>query len=113
MASSLHILIERDPIANFVVTTARCDTFREPYKPEAQCRTLKKQSRLLSLCFKDASSSDSDLLHSSPVWPPRPRSPPQNIGTIPKAKPVPMDASLSDSAKSVSSQEAEEAAKGK
>ncbi|CAH1111241.1 unnamed protein product [Psylliodes chrysocephalus] len=59
---------------------------------------------------KDASSSDSDLLKNSPHWPPRPRTPPQ----IPaRARPlVPQDPSLSDSAKSVASQEAaEEAAK--
>ncbi|XP_057653457.1 anoctamin-8 [Diorhabda carinulata] len=58
---------------------------------------------------KDASSSDSDLLKTSPLWPPRPRTPPQ----IPaRARPlVPQDPSLSDSVKSVSSQEtADEAA---
>ncbi|CAG9834289.1 unnamed protein product [Diabrotica balteata] len=60
---------------------------------------------------KDASSSDSDLLKSSPLWPPRPRSPPQ----IPaRARPlVPQDPSLSDSAKSVSSQETPEEAAAK
>ncbi|XP_015837199.1 anoctamin-8 isoform X2 [Tribolium castaneum] len=52
---------------------------------------------------KDASSSDSDLLKSSPVWPPRPRSPPQPPN---RARPAPADSSLSDSARSVSSQEA-------
>ncbi|KRT84827.1 hypothetical protein AMK59_653 [Oryctes borbonicus] len=58
---------------------------------------------------KDSSSSDSDLLRgSSPVWPPRPRTPPS---MPPKIIPLPMDASLSDSAKSVSSQEADEQAK--
>ncbi|VEN36989.1 unnamed protein product [Callosobruchus maculatus] len=61
---------------------------------------------------KDASSSDSDLLKSIPMWPPRPRSPPsQNISL--RARPmIPTDASLSDSAKSISSQEgADEAAR--
>nr|CAI5824442.1 unnamed protein product [Callosobruchus analis] len=61
---------------------------------------------------KDASSSDSDLLKSIPMWPPRPRSPPsQNISL--RARPMmPTDSSLSDSAKSISSQEgADEAAR--
>ncbi|CAG9859654.1 unnamed protein product [Phyllotreta striolata] len=59
---------------------------------------------------KDASSSDSDLLKTSPLWPPRPRSPPP----VPaRARPlVPQDPALGDSSKSVSSQEAaDEAAK--
>ncbi|KAJ8935020.1 hypothetical protein NQ314_013045 [Rhamnusium bicolor] len=55
---------------------------------------------------KDSSSSDSDLLKSSPLWPPRPRTPPaSNVPARARAM-VPMDPSLSDSAKSVSSQEA-------
>ncbi|KAG5900571.1 hypothetical protein JTB14_022876 [Gonioctena quinquepunctata] len=60
---------------------------------------------------KDASSSDSDLLKSSPLWPPRPRSPPAHH--IPaRARPlIPIDPALSDSAKSISSQEADEATK--
>ncbi|KAJ3636562.1 hypothetical protein MTP99_000095 [Tenebrio molitor] len=60
---------------------------------------------------KDASSSDSDLLKSSPAWPPRPRSPPHHNSTPNRARPAPADASLSDSARSVSSQEADEAAR--
>ncbi|XP_017773591.1 PREDICTED: anoctamin-8 isoform X3 [Nicrophorus vespilloides] len=63
----------------------------------------------------DASSSDSDLLKSSPVWPPRPRSPSGAASSAPiviKTKTVTTEASLSDSAKSVSSQEtADEAAR--
>lgn len=60
---------------------------------------------------KDASSSDSELHKSSPLWPPRPRSPPENSG--PRIRPpiVPIDPTLSDSAKSISSQEADDAAK--
>ncbi|KAJ8983111.1 hypothetical protein NQ317_001855 [Molorchus minor] len=59
---------------------------------------------------KDSSSSDSDLLKSSPMWPPRPRTPTNNVPT--RTKPmIPQDPSLSDSAKSVSSQEADEAAR--
>lgn len=54
---------------------------------------------------KDSSSSDSDLLKGSPLWPPRTKSP------VKEAKPVPGDPSLSDSARSISSQEADEAAK--
>lgn len=62
---------------------------------------------------KDASSSDSDLLKSSPLWPPRPRSPPAQSHPLIKSKPAPAEASLSDSAKSVASQEAiDEAARG-
>lgn len=66
----------------------------------------------------DASSSDSDLLKCSPVWPPRPRSPSgQSQGPIAalKPKPITTEASLSDSVKSVSSQETadEAAARGK
>ncbi|XP_063905065.1 anoctamin-8 isoform X2 [Zophobas morio] len=60
---------------------------------------------------KDASSSDSDLLKSSPVWPPRPRSPPHHSSPPVRARPAPADSSLSDSARSVSSQEADEAAR--
>lgn len=60
--------------------------------------------------YKDASSSDSDLLKTSPIWPPRPRSPPHNIKPS-RALPNLVDSSLSDSAKSVSSQEADEAAR--
>jgi anoctamin-8 len=60
---------------------------------------------------QDASSSDSDLLKSSPAWPPRPRSPPHHNSTPNRARPAPADASLSDSARSVSSQEADEAAR--
>lgn len=55
---------------------------------------------------KDASSSDSDLLKSSPLWPPRPRSPPTQSHPLIKAKPAPVEPSLGDSAKSVASQEA-------
>ncbi|XP_074035844.1 anoctamin 8 white walker isoform X2 [Leptinotarsa decemlineata] len=54
---------------------------------------------------KDASSSDSDLLKSSPLWPPRPRSPPSHHIPV-RARPlIPKDPSLSDSVKSISSQE--------
>ncbi|CAH1966796.1 unnamed protein product [Acanthoscelides obtectus] len=62
---------------------------------------------------KDASSSDSDLLKSIPMWPPRPRSPPTTHNISIRAKQmIPTDASLSDSAKSISSQEgADEAAR--
>ncbi|XP_060518982.1 anoctamin-8-like isoform X3 [Cylas formicarius] len=62
---------------------------------------------------KDASSSDSDLLKSSPLWPPRPRSPDHLVSSRAKPPPiVPIDPSLSDSAKSISSQEtSDEAAK--
>ncbi|KAK9693809.1 hypothetical protein QE152_g33945 [Popillia japonica] len=61
---------------------------------------------------QDSSSSDSDLLRgSSPVWPPRPRSGRTPPSMPPKIIPLPMDTSLSDSARSVSSQEAEEQAK--
>ncbi|CAH0551679.1 unnamed protein product [Brassicogethes aeneus] len=63
--------------------------------------------------LQDASSSDSDLLKttSSPMWPPRSRSPPSHPHpVIPKPKPVTADPSLSDSAKSVASQETPEEA---
>ncbi|XP_022912435.2 anoctamin-10 isoform X1 [Onthophagus taurus] len=64
------------------------------------------------IASKDSSSSDSDLLKNSPIWPPRPRTPPGNSNVlIPKTSPTPIDASLSDSAKSISSQEADEQAK--
>ncbi|XP_019880243.2 anoctamin-8 isoform X2 [Aethina tumida] len=61
---------------------------------------------------KDASSSDSDLFKNSPLWPPRSRSPPANPHPIIpiKTKPAPAEASLSDSAKSVASQETPEEA---
>lgn len=65
---------------------------------------------LVQILFQDASSSDSDLLKSSPVWPPRPRSPPQPPNRA-RPIPAPADASLSDSARSVSSQEADDAAR--
>lgn len=61
----------------------------------------------MTIFFKDASSSDSELHRASPLWPPRPRSPPRIRAPI-----IPIDPSLSDSARSISSQEAEEAAKG-
>ncbi|XP_018576940.1 anoctamin-8 [Anoplophora glabripennis] len=60
---------------------------------------------------KDSSSSDSDLLKSSPLWPPRPRTPPTNNIPARARAMIPIDPSLSDSAKSVSSQEADEAAR--
>lgn len=63
--------------------------------------------------WKDASSSDTELHRTSPLWPPRPRSPPEHTGPrIPRAPIVPIDPSLSDSARSISSQEADDAAKG-
>ncbi|XP_030764721.1 anoctamin-8 isoform X2 [Sitophilus oryzae] len=60
---------------------------------------------------KDASSSDTELHKATPMWPPRPRSPPENTG--PRIRPpiIPIDPSLSDSARSISSQEADETAK--
>lgn len=68
--------------------------------------------------FQDASSSDSDLLRSSPVWPPRPRSPSgsnsmNNNAPAARVRPAPIDANLSDSTRSISSQEAEDQVKCK
>ncbi|KAL1514378.1 hypothetical protein ABEB36_003645 [Hypothenemus hampei] len=60
---------------------------------------------------KDASSSDTELHKTSPMWPPKPRSPPEHSGPRIRAPIIPIDPSLSDSAKSISSQEADEAAK--
>ncbi|KAK9693808.1 hypothetical protein QE152_g33945 [Popillia japonica] len=79
-------------------------------------RRLKEESDIHRstdcITSKDSSSSDSDLLRgSSPVWPPRPRSGRTPPSMPPKIIPLPMDTSLSDSARSVSSQEAEEQAK--
>lgn len=62
--------------------------------------------------FQDASCSDSDLLKSSPMWPPRPRSPTHSSHAAVKGAVVLAESSLSDSARSVSSQEADDAAKG-
>ncbi|CAG9766242.1 unnamed protein product [Ceutorhynchus assimilis] len=59
---------------------------------------------------KDASSSDSELHRTSPLWPPRPRSPPEHSGPRIRAPIIPTDPTLSDSARSISSQEADEAA---
>ncbi|XP_076268543.1 anoctamin 8 white walker isoform X3 [Rhynchophorus ferrugineus] len=71
----------------------------------------KNKPRIMDVSNKDASSSDTELHRTSPLWPPRPRSPPENIG--PRIRPpiIPIDPSLSDSARSISSQEADEAAK--
>ncbi|KAB0803967.1 hypothetical protein PPYR_00937 [Photinus pyralis] len=62
---------------------------------------------------KDASSSDSDLLRSSPIWPPRPRSPSgSSTNNVPlRPKPVQADPNLSDSTRSISSQEADDQVK--
>lgn len=61
---------------------------------------------------KDSSSSDSDLLKNNPIWPPRPRSPNKDPPMLsPQARPLPADPSLSDSARSISSQEADDAAR--
>ncbi|XP_019755048.2 anoctamin-8 isoform X1 [Dendroctonus ponderosae] len=60
---------------------------------------------------KDSSSSDTELHRTSPLWPPRPRSPPEHTGPRIRAPIIPIDPSLSDSARSISSQEADEAAK--
>ncbi|KAK9876156.1 hypothetical protein WA026_011272 [Henosepilachna vigintioctopunctata] len=57
---------------------------------------------------KDSSSSDSDLLKNNPLWPPRPRSPNVETTLLVQSKPIPADPSLSDSARSISSQEADE-----
>lgn len=63
---------------------------------------------------QDSSSSDSDLLKNNPIWPPRPRSPNKDPPMLsPQARPLPADPSLSDSARSISSQEADDAARGK
>lgn len=61
--------------------------------------------------FKDSSSSDSDLLKNSPLWPPRSRSPPHHIIPARARHIITIDSSLSDSAKSVSSQDADEIAR--
>ncbi|KAK4884573.1 hypothetical protein RN001_000844 [Aquatica leii] len=65
---------------------------------------------------KDASSSDSDLLRGSPIWPPRPRSPSgsnsnNNVPLRTRTPVQPADANLSDSTRSISSQEAEDQVK--
>lgn len=67
----------------------------------------------IKMLLQDSSSSDSDLLKNSPLWPPRPRSPPHHGVPVRAKHIIPVDSSLSDSAKSVSSQEAEEAARKK
>lgn len=64
---------------------------------------------------QDASSSDSDLLRTSPVWPPLPRNSASGAsGATGGAKPKPLveppPANLSDSSRTLSSQEEEAAA---
>ncbi|XP_050315766.1 anoctamin-8 isoform X2 [Anthonomus grandis grandis] len=75
------------------------------------CITPKVLTRIKDSPSKDASSSDSELHRTSPLWPPRPRSPDQS--DRPRIRPpiIPVDPSLSDSARSISSQEADDAAK--
>lgn len=63
------------------------------------------------IIFQDSSSSDSDLLKNSPLWPPRSRSPPHHVIPARARHIISIDSSLSDSAKSVSSQDADEIAR--
>lgn len=59
---------------------------------------------------QDASSSDSDLLRTSPVWPPLPRNSASGASGATGAKPKPLvepPANLSDSSRTLSSQEEE------
>ncbi|XP_066152104.1 anoctamin-10 isoform X2 [Euwallacea fornicatus] len=75
------------------------------------CISPKILNRIKDVPYKEASSSDTELHRTSPLWPPRPRSPPEHSGPRIRAPIIPIDPSLSDSARSISSQEADEAAK--